>query len=128
MQFGNGITPEVFLSDYWQKKPLLIRNAFEGFQPLITAQELAGLGLEEEIESRIVVETVVETTSTTTTEASYKKSSQWTLQKGPFEEQYFQQLPKDKWTLLVQAVDHWLPEAADFLEQFNFIPHGGATI
>ena len=26
------------------------------------------------------------------------------------------------WTLLVQAVDHWIPEAAQLLEQFNFIP------
>ena len=50
------LSVEEFLRDYWQKKPVLIRNAWPNFEPLLSAEELAGLSLEEEIESRIVQE------------------------------------------------------------------------
>ncbi|NIB41182.1 cupin domain-containing protein [Pseudomaricurvus alkylphenolicus] len=96
-----------FLSDYWQKKPLLIRQALPGYTSPISADELAGLALEEDVESRIIVE---------------QGKSPWELRCGPFSEQDFQQLPADKWTLLVQAVDHWVPEVADLLDRFRFIP------
>tara|TARA_B110000196_G_scaffold309684_1_gene311607 strand:- start:975 stop:1943 length:969 start_codon:yes stop_codon:yes gene_type:complete len=42
---------------------------------------------------------------------------------GPFEEETFGSLPEDKWTLLIQGVDQWVPEAADLLQDFNFIPN-----
>ena len=38
-----------FLKHYWQKKPLLIRNAFPGIQSPLTAEELAGLACEEDV-------------------------------------------------------------------------------
>jgi 50S ribosomal protein L16 3-hydroxylase len=97
-----------FLRDYWQKKPLLIRNAWPDFQPLLTADELAGLSLEEEIESRIVME--------------HGKEGPWEILKGPFNDDVFADLPETHWTLLVQAVDHWIPEAADLMEHFRFLP------
>lgn len=97
-----------FLRDYWQKKPVLIRNAWPGFQPLLSSDELAGLSLEEEIESRIVQEE--------------GRDGPWTIQRGPFTEDDYRQLPESHWTLLVQAVDHWIPDAADLLEHFRFIP------
>nr|WP_246624815.1 cupin domain-containing protein [Oceanobacter mangrovi] len=100
---------EEFLRDYWQKKPLLIRNAWPDFEPLLGADELAGLSLEEEIESRIVIEN--------------GEDGPWSIRKGPFSEATYADLPEEKWTLLVQAVDHWIPEAADLVEQFRFIPN-----
>lgn len=99
---------EEFLRDYWQKKPVLIRNAWPNFKPLLSAEELAGLSLEEEIESRIVQEEGPE--------------EPWQVSSGPFNEDTYQNLPAEKWTLLVQAVDQWIPEAADLLENFRFIP------
>ena len=39
-----------FLREYWQRKPLLIRQALPGFQSPLTPDELAGLALEEEVE------------------------------------------------------------------------------
>lgn len=102
------LTVEEFLRDYWQKKPVLIRNAWPGFKPLLSAEELAGLSLEEEIESRIVQEE--------------GPDEPWQVSTGPFSEDTYQNLPKEKWTLLVQAVDQWIPEAADLLEHFRFIP------
>ena len=42
-----GMSAKVFLRDYWQKKPLLIRNAFPGFVSPIEPEDLAGLACEE---------------------------------------------------------------------------------
>lgn len=97
-----------FLLEYWQKKPLLIRNAFPNFQSPIDGDELAGLALEEEVESRIVLE---------------KGNTPWELRNGPFDEETFANLPPTHWTLLVQAVDQWVPEVNLLLDNFRFIPN-----
>jgi 50S ribosomal protein L16 3-hydroxylase len=99
---------EAFLAEYWQKKPLLIRQALPKVKPPIAADELAGLACEEEVESRLIVQDAA--------------TDQWELTHGPFVDATFSELPATHWTLLVQAVDHWVPAAADFLAQFYFIP------
>jgi 50S ribosomal protein L16 3-hydroxylase len=105
--FGD-LSLETFLAEYWQKKPLLIRQALPGITPPIAADELAGLACEEEVESRLIIQDPV--------------SEQWELTHGPFSDATFSDLPTTHWTLLVQAVDHWVPAAAEFLSQFYFIP------
>ncbi|HSI25360.1 MAG TPA: cupin domain-containing protein, partial [Methylotenera sp.] len=102
-----GITATRFLAEYWQKKPLLIKQAIPDFNGLLNPNELAGLACEHEVLARII---------------SHKKGK-WTLKNGPFEETNFTKLPKTDWTLLVQNVNHHLPEAVDLLALFNFIPH-----
>lgn len=102
-----GLSADTFLRDYWQKKPLLIRQAFPDYQSPITSDELAGLSLEEEVESRIVLE---------------HGAAPWELRRGPFSEADFQSLPERDWTLLVQAVDQFVPELADLLSAFHFLP------
>lgn len=102
-----GMPAKEFLSDYWQKKPLLIRQAFPDFESPLTADELAGLSLEEEVESRIVLEHGV---------------TPWELRRGPFNEQDYRCLPEHNWTLLVQAVDQFVPEVAELLKSFRFLP------
>ena len=97
-----------FLSEYWQKKPLLIRNAMQNVASPVAADVLAGLACEEEVESRIVIQN--------------QSTNQWELKHGPFSEKTFSTAPSSHWTLLVQAVDHWIPEAAEFLALFTFIP------
>ncbi len=94
-----------FLRDYWQQKPLLIRNAFPGFQSPLDGDDLAGLALEETVESRLVLE-----------------RDTWELRQGPFSEDTFAQLPESHWTLLVQAVDQWVPEVQALLKAFAFLP------
>ncbi|MBA2651829.1 MAG: cupin domain-containing protein [Tatlockia sp.] len=98
-----------FLTDYWQKKPLVIRKAFPEFVNALTPDELAGLSMEEEIESRIVWETP-------------NKVPAWHLKYGPFLEKDFAALPKTHWTLLVQGLDRFVPEIAAMFDSFNFIP------
>ncbi len=104
-----GVSVEAFLEEYWQKKPLLVRQAFPEFESPITPDELAGLTLDEDVESRLVIEDSPE--------------GPWQLLRGPFEEKDFQQLPPDHWTLLVQAVDQWVPEMKAVLEKFAFLPN-----
>lgn len=102
-----GLSARTFLEQYWQKKPLLIRQALPNVSNPLNAEELAGLSLEEEIESRIVVQ---------------QPDGQWLLQQGPFTEKTYQQLPEQNWTLLVQAVDQFIPEVAQLLNYFDFLP------
>ncbi|MEB2328021.1 MAG: cupin domain-containing protein [Pseudomonas sp.] len=108
LQILGGLSAREFLRDYWQKKPLLIRQAIPDFQSPISPDELAGLSLEEEVESRLVIE---------------HGDSPWELRRGPFAEDTYQQLPERDWTLLVQAVDQLVPEVAELLGQFRFLPN-----
>jgi 50S ribosomal protein L16 3-hydroxylase len=107
MQLLGGLTAREFLRDYWQKKPLLIRQALPNYESPISPDELAGLALEEEIESRLVIE---------------HGQQPWELRRGPFTEDDFKDLPERDWTLLVQAVDQFIPEVAELLENFRFLP------
>ncbi len=105
----NSIDVKTFLTDFWQKKPLVIRNAIPGFKNMLPADELAGLSMEEDIESRIVI-------------ATPDTPPYWHLKKGPFLEKDYQQLPPTHWTLLVQGVDRCIPELALLFDHFDFIP------
>ena len=51
--FG-GLTVEQFLARHWHKRPLLVRGAWPDFVPPISAEELAGLACEEQVESLLV--------------------------------------------------------------------------
>ncbi|TMO80535.1 50S ribosomal protein L16 arginine hydroxylase [Pseudoalteromonas sp. S3776] len=101
----NTLSEQEFLNQYWQKKPLLIKQGFTDFQDPIEAEELAGLAMEESIESRIVT----------------NHNNDWQAYQGPFED--FEKLTEQHATLLVQAVDHWHSDAAQLLEPFRFIPN-----
>ncbi len=107
LQLLGGLTPRQFLRDYWQKKPLLARQAFPDFESPLSPDELAGLSLEDCVESRLIIEHGVQP---------------WELRRGPFAEDSFSQLPERDWTLLVQAVDQFVPEVAELLEHFRFLP------
>ncbi len=58
MQLNLGeLSKEQFLSEYWQKKPLVIRQGIANFQDFVTPDELAGFACEDAVESRRVVRT-----------------------------------------------------------------------
>ena len=103
----NQIDLHTFLTEYWQKKPLLIKQALPDFISPVSAEELAGLSLEEEVESRLVIQ---------------QGEQDYQLRNGPFTEDDYGQLPEKDWTLLVQGVDRLLPEVYQLLEHFDFIP------
>jgi 50S ribosomal protein L16 3-hydroxylase len=103
-----GISAKQFLTEYWQKKPLFIKGAIPNFLSPITGDELAGLSLEQDVESRLIF--------------GEKGYASWVLKRGPFHEETFKKLPKKYWTLLVQAVDLWSPEVKELIEHFYFLP------
>jgi 50S ribosomal protein L16 3-hydroxylase len=109
MKLPGGLAAEDFLRENWQKKPRVIRQAFPDFQCPVSADELAGLACEEAVESRIVVEN--------------ENGKPWQLHNGPFQPERFSELPETHWTLLVQGLDHWVPEIADLLDDFRFVPN-----
>ncbi len=100
---------QTFLNEYWQKKPLLFKQALTDFLPPLSANELAGLALEEDIESRLVIE-------------DPSKTNHWTLTTGPLSEKQLTTLPKTHWSLLIQGVDKYIPEVNQLLNEFDFIP------
>jgi 50S ribosomal protein L16 3-hydroxylase len=102
-----GLSIAQFLRDYWHKKPLLVRQAIPQFAGLLSPNELAGLACEEDVQSRLVLQ----------------KGQSWQLEQGPFAEKRFSKLPNSDWSLLVQSVNHHLPEAQQLLQQFNFLPY-----
>ena len=96
-----------FLRDYWQRKPLLIRNPWDAWRNPLSPDELAGLACEDGVESRLISQT----------------HAALEAEDGPFPEARFGKLGKAAWTLLVQAVDHHLAEVAALIEPFRFIPN-----
>ena len=107
-QVLGGMPVETFLRDYWQKKPLLIRQAFPAFEAPITPEELAGLACEEGVHSRMVLEE--------------GGSKPWELRYGPFGEEDFANLPPKGWSILVSDVEKAVPELMEVVEPFRFIP------
>ena len=95
-----------FLRGYWQRKPLLARASATGLA-IPDPDTLAGLALEEGVESRLIMGA---------------QDSPWTLRHGPFDEDDFRTLPEQNWTLLVQSVDYCLTEVSLLLDSFDFLP------
>ena len=94
----------VFLDQYWQRKPLLIKNGAADFTPPLGSDHIAGLALEDAVESRLIEQ----------------RGDHWQQLHGPFCTADFRR--ENPWTLLVQAVDHYFPEVAALQDLFDFIP------
>lgn len=106
MNFHN-FDPDIFLRDYWQKKPLMIRNPWDVWSNPLEPDELAGLACEEQIESRLITQS----------------GDALSVENGPIPESRFGTVGDRQWTLLVQAVDQVLPDVAAMIEPFRFIPN-----
>jgi len=101
-------SPAEFLDTYWQKNPLVVRDALPDFESPLSPNELAGLACEEGVESRLILEEG----------GDYP----WQLKHGPFEQDDFLTLPETHWTVLVQEVDRLIPEVGALLDRFRFLP------
>jgi len=101
-----GMTPAQFMKKHWQKKPLLVRNAFPGFVPPVSIEEVLGLCSDDLAQSRLVK----------------KSKTKWSLDHGPFAPTQIPSVNKSNWTVLVQQVNTLLPAADRFLDAFRFIP------
>lgn len=92
------------MRDYWQKKPLLIRQAMPKLQPVLSVDELFSLAANDEVEARLVTQT----------------RGRWQLSHDPIA-----CIPAQKknWSLLVQGVNLHCQAADALMRRFDFIPH-----
>lgn len=104
MSFQLNLNWPEFLANYWQKKPVVLKRAFPDFVDPITPDELAGLAMEPEVDSRLVSH----------------KNGQWQASNGPFE--HFDDLGETDWSLLAQAVNHWHAPSAELVRPFRVLP------
>ncbi len=102
-----GLTPQNFLTRHWHKTPLLARAAIPGFLGFLTPAEIKTLATRADVQSRLVIRT----------------GKRFEMRHGPFRPIDFKSLPDRDWTVLVQELNHWVPDGADLLNQFNFAPH-----
>ncbi|NUG51955.1 ribosomal protein uL16 3-hydroxylase [Acinetobacter lactucae] len=103
-----GITAEQFLAEYWQKKPLLVRNGLPEIIGLLEPQDVQELALEEHASARLIRQ-------------KDRNPNEWHVKSSPLTKGDFQKLPK-LWTLLVQAVDHYSFDLSELWKKFPFIP------
>ncbi len=99
-----GISPAQFMQQYWQKKPLLIRQAIPALQPLFTPQELAALAADDAVESRLL----------------QQNGKNWELSHGPTPQ--LPDMAKPNWTVLLQGMEVHSPAIRALLDQFRFLP------
>ncbi|HEX4844264.1 MAG TPA: cupin domain-containing protein [Limnobacter sp.] len=100
----SGVDVAQFMREDWHIRPRLFRQAFPMLQPLCDLETIADMASDPDIESRLI-----------------RQGKQgWQLEHGPFEK--LPSLKTKGWTVLVQGIDHHLPEAYDLLQQFRFVP------
>ncbi len=93
-----------FMRETWQRRPLLIRNAIQGFAPPVDRTRLFELALHTDAEARLI----------------WQNHGMWQLRPGPLD-----RLPSPRragWTVLVQGVDLADDGAHALLQRFRFVP------
>ena len=101
-----GLSPAQFMKRHWQKRPLLVRQAMAGFQPLLTRPELFALVEDDSVESRLLTH----------------GSQGWRLHRGPLRRRALPPIGQREWTLLVQGVDLHHAGVHALMQQFRFVP------
>ena len=101
-----GLSPAQFMRRHWHKKPLLVRGAIPGMQPLLSRKQLFDLAARDDVESRVVAQT----------------KGKWRFDRGPFARRALPPLSQSRWTLLVQGVDLHDDRAHELLQRFAFVP------
>ena len=76
-----GITAEQFLTEYWQKKPLLVRNAMPEIVGLIEPDDVKELALEEHVSARLIRQ-------------KNKNPNEWHVKSSPLNKGAFQKFTK----------------------------------
>lgn len=101
-----GLTPARFLAEYWQRRPLLVRQALPGFGDWLDRDGLAALAQRDDAESRLVC----------------FRRGRCELEHGPFTPEQLSALPRRNWSLLVSGVNLLLDDGDRLLRRFDFLP------
>jgi len=108
LNWPEGLNEKRFLDEYWQQKPLLLRNAFDNFDNPLDPNELAGLACEEDSNARYIEHT---------------GNNEWRMCAGPLSDDFFDDVEGCEWSLLVSDVEKLLPEFQRYLQPFRFLPN-----
>ncbi|AEW77735.1 exodeoxyribonuclease VII large subunit [Aggregatibacter actinomycetemcomitans ANH9381] len=100
------ITPEIFLRDYWQKKPLLIRRGLPEIIGMLEPRDITELAKTEEVVARLIKQ---------------HSDDNWEWRTSPLSKEDFDNLP-EKWSVLVQDMEQWSPLLGNLWRKFDFIP------
>ena len=95
-----------FMRRYWQRKPLLVRQAWPGVRAPLPRADLFALAARDDVESRLVSRT----------------GAQWSVRHGQLPRRALPSLKQRHWTLLVQGVDLHVDAAHELLRAFRFVP------
>lgn len=98
------VTTQQFLQKYWQKKPLLIRQAIPDMQPVLSRDALLEMVQRDDVESRLITQF----------------RGNWKLEHGPIKT--IPKVSQKNWTMLIQGVNLHNDQASALLNQFRFIP------
>ncbi|MCK3658709.1 ribosomal oxygenase [Pasteurellaceae bacterium Pebbles2] len=100
------ISPEEFLRDYWQKKPLIIRNGLPQIIGQFEPEDIIELAQNEDATARLV--------------KTYTDDN-WQVSHSPLSAEDFENLP-ERWSVLVQNLEQWSTELGELWNAFGFIP------
>ncbi len=98
-----------FLRNYWQRRPLLIRDSGIQLPHRLDKAALFKHSQDQRLAARLV-------------HGQIDSPNAWTVNYGPFETAGLINQPAKNWTLLVQDLDKVRPDCATLLEQFSFLP------
>jgi 50S ribosomal protein L16 3-hydroxylase len=116
---GLALDARAFLSTHWGVRPLFLPGLLKGYESPVSADDLAGLACEPDVEARII-------TGSGDGEGGCAGERPYTLTPGPFEEGVFASpLCADgtPWTLLVHEVNRHVPAVAEVLDRFRLLPN-----
>ena len=102
-----GLSPAQFMKRHWQRKPLLVRGAVPGMQPLVPDARLFELAGRDDVESRLVVQ---------------EAGGGWRMRRGPFSPRALPGRRRPGWTLLVQGMNLHDAGVHALMQQFRFVP------
>jgi 50S ribosomal protein L16 3-hydroxylase len=106
----DGMPPAVFLRDYWQKQPLLVRQAFPRFRGIIGRDRFLSLATRPDARARLIIH------------HPRRRSERWERHDGPFGGLDAGMLPPSHWTLLVNGIESLVPGGWEVLRAFSMIP------
>jgi 50S ribosomal protein L16 3-hydroxylase len=99
-----------FVRDYWQKRPLVVRQAVPRFAGILGRDELLTLATRGDAVSRLVIE------------HPRRRRARWERHDGPFGGIDANLLPASHWTLLVHGIESLVPGGWELLRRFSFVP------
>ncbi len=133
-----GLSPATFMRRHWQKKPLLVRQAWPGIRPPISRAALFELASAEGVESRLLTrfgdapagstatrsatQSATPSTAKSATKSATPSAARLRLRHGPFGRRALPPVKRPNWTLLLQGLDLHCQAAHELLQAFRFMP------